>query len=301
MLPYKFRLLLKVTVQRLFGKRTKIMNDEVFNKLLFLIVFGRNANFQNPKSFNEYICARKLYDDAFELWSYTDKYEVRTYVENTIGKEYLNECYGVYSIPQEIPFAQLPERFALRGTHGSGCNLIVTDKNQLNKKEAIRKFNGWLQRNYYYRCRERNYYKITPRVMCDKYLECSTTEGLPELKVFCFGGKAKFIGYNLCLNGKTYTNIYDANWNYMEVQKGYGHFNDCVIPENRDEIIAIAEKLSKPFEFVRVDLYNVDNRIVFSELTFFSGGGFVPFNPPESDIQFAEYFKVIKPQTFADV
>lgn len=300
MLPYKCKLLLKVSMQKLLGNRTKLVNDERFNKILFRIMFGRKADFSNPKSFNEFICARKLYDDAFELWPYTDKYEARNYVEETVGKQYLNECYGVYEDPRDIPFEQLPERYALRGTHGSGYNVIVTDRHNLDQKQVVRKFQKWLKRNYYHRCRERNYYKIKPRVMCDKYLECTTADGLPELKIFCFGGKAKFIGYNLCLHGKTYTNMYDADWNYLNVQKGYGNFDNCMIPENRDEIIAVAEKLAAPFEFVRVDLYNVDNRIIFSELTFFSGGGMVPFDPPESDIQFGEYFNGANPKTFRE-
>ena len=294
MLPYKVRLFFKVLSQTLFGKATKLMSDEAFNKLLFRIMFGRKADFKNPKSFNEFVCARKLRDDAYDLWPYTDKYEAREYVRKTVSEKYLNECYGVYDSFEDIDFDKLPDKFALRGTHGSGYNIVVTDKSKFDRKKASKKFGKWLKRNYYHRCRERNYFKIKPRICCDKFLECETYDGLPELKVFCFGGKAKFISYNLCKNGKTYTNTYDENWNYIDLKKGYEHFEDKSVPENHDEIISVAEQLAKPFEFVRVDLYNVDGRILFSELTFFTGGGLVPFDPPEYDEKFAIYFKEIE-------
>lgn len=291
MLPYKMRLALKVAIQKLFGKKTRIMSDRTFNELLFRIMFGRKADFDHPKTFNENICARKLRNDAYDLWPYTDKYEAREYVKQTIGEKYLNVCYGVYDTFEEIKFDDMPNRFALRGTHGSGYNVIVSDKKKFDKKKASKKFRGWLNKNYYHRCRERNYAKIKPRIMCDKYLECKDYDGLPEIKVFCFNGKAKLIGYNLCKDGRTYTNMYDGDWKYLDIQKGYCHFNDKSVPRNSREIIDVAEKLAAPFEFVRVDLYNVDGHIIFSELTFFSGGGFVPFNPPEADKKLGIYFE----------
>jgi len=293
MLPYKARLVLKVACQKLFGKATKLVSDEAFNRMLYMCMFGRKPDFQNPKTFNEHVCARKLREDAYDFWLYTDKYEARKYVEETIGASYLNECYGVYERVEDIDFDALPERFALRGTHGSGYNIIVRDKKELDWERSVQQIRGWLKQNYYHRCRERNYFHIKPRIMCDRYLEAHETDGLPEMKVFCFAGKAKFVSYNLCKNGKTYSNTYDAQWNYLDVQKGYGHFDERIVPENGDEIIRIAEKLAAPFEFVRVDLYNVDGRIVFSELTFFSGGGMVPFDPPESDYEFGKLFSGI--------
>lgn len=294
MLPYKVRLGLKVMFQKAFGHRTELVDDKKFNEILFWIMFGRKANFESPSTFSEYVCARKLRDDAYEFSPYTDKYEARKYVEATVGAEYLNECYGVYNSFDEIDFDSIPDRFALRGTHGSGYNIIVTDKNSFDKIDAAKKFKKWLSKNYYYKCRERNYKNIMPRISCDKYLECQKYDGLPELKVFCFGGKAKFICYNLCKDGKTLTNMYDSNWNYLDIQKGYGHFDDKTVPSNAEEIIRIAEKLADPFEFVRVDLYNVDDKIIFSELTFFTGGGFVPFNPPKYDEEFAKFFKELE-------
>lgn len=293
MLPYKIRIALKVLIQKTLGNKVNLVSDERFNQILFRLMFGRKADFKNPKTFNECVCARKLQDKAFSFWKYSDKYEVRKYVEETIGREYLNECYGIYDSFSQIDFSKLPERFALRGTHGSGYNIIVKDKSSFNRKKAKKKFDKWLKTNYYHVCRERNYAKIKPRIMCDRYLESIENDDLPEIKVFCFYGKAKLIGYNLCKNGKTYTNMFDGDWNYLDIRKGYAHFSDKSAPQNAAEILRIAENLAKPFEFVRVDLYNVDGKVYFSELTFFTGGGFVPFDPPEYDEKMVSFFNKV--------
>ena len=290
-LEYKARILVKLLIYKLFSKRTKLMNDETYNKLIFWVTFSRIPNFDNPQTFNEYICARKVRRDEYDLWRYTDKYEVRKYVEETVGSKYLNENYAIYDNFDQIEFDKLPNRFALRCTHGSGYNLIVTDKSKLIHKTARKRINKWLGENFYYLGREKNYYRIKPRIMCDKFLECKNSEGLPEIKVFCFNGKTKFISYNLVLEGKTYSNIYDENWQLLQMRRGYSHFKTNGIPDNHNEIIQVAEKLAKAFDFVRVDLYNVDNCIVFSELTFHSGGGFVPFSPSVYDREFAKFFK----------
>lgn len=290
MLLFKLRIAIKLLMYKLFARRTKLMNDERYTKLLFFVMFGRKANFDAPRTFNEFICARKVRRNEWDLSKYTDKYEVREFVRDTVGDKYLNTCFGAYASFDDIPFDTLPNCFALRGTHGSGYNIIVTDKASFDVERARKQFKKWLGENYYYIGREKNYYRIPPRIMCDEYLESLTTEGLPELKVFCFDGKAKFISYNMCMEGKTYTNYYDAQWNYMDVRIGYPHFQNADIPDNREEIIRVAEALAQAYDFVRVDLYNVDNRIVFSELTFHSGGGLVPLTPSEYDEKFAQYF-----------
>ena len=122
-IQFKVRVLMKLIIYKLFSK-SRIISDESYNKLLFFIMFGRIPDFDNPKTFNEFICARKVRLDEYWLSKYTDKYEVREYVAQCIGEKYLNEIYGVYRCFDEIPFNMLPNQFVLRGTHGSGYNVI---------------------------------------------------------------------------------------------------------------------------------------------------------------------------------
>ena len=289
---FKVRIALKLAVYKIFSKN-RLLSDEIYNKLLFFIMFGRVPDFDNPQTFNEFICARKVRLDEYWLSNYTDKYEVRDYVAQCIGEQHLNEIYGVYRSFDEIPFDTLPGQFVLRGTHGSGYNVIVKDKNTLDRRKAKKFIDRFLKENFYFLGREKNYFDIEPRVLCDKYIEGVEDGTVPEAKVFCFRGKVKFISYNVVIKGQTFSNHYDAAWNKLNYRQGYPAYENSLKIPNQEALIECAEKLAQPFDFVRVDLYNLPDHILFSELTFHSGGGLVPFEPEEYDYQFGEYFKEV--------
>ena len=288
---FKISVFTKLIIYKLFSKRVRLIDDELYTKLIFFVTFGRIPDFDHPHTFNEYICARKVRRDEYDLWRYTDKYEVRKYVCERIGEEYLNECFGVYDSFNQIDFEKLPAQFVLKGTHWSSYNLIVTNKDSFDRSKAERMFAKWQSQNFYYFGREKNYYKIRPRITCDKYLRCKTHSFLPEIKVFCFNGKARFIECEVTKNGKTFSNIYDTRWNRLEVRHGYDNFDENMETIKHDEVIAIAERLAENFDFVRVDLYAIDEKVIFSELTFHPGGGAVPFTPASFDNKFAMYFE----------
>lgn len=283
----KYRILVKVLCIKFFMLFPKLISDEKHAKLLFWIMFGYVPDLKNPKTMNEYICATKISDEKLDYWKYTDKYEVRKYVAETVGEQYLNQVVGIFDSFDSIDFDKLPDAFAMKATHGSSYNVIVPDKSKLDFAAAKKKFDQWLKENFYYKDREKNYKNITPRIMCDAFL--SPKDGqLEEYKLFCFQGKVGFIQHNKQICGSRYDNIFDPNWHLMPVKYGYDVFPDDVAPENAAELVSLAEKLAAPFPFVRVDLYNVDGRIVFSELTFHSGGGLIPFQPKEYDREFGK-------------
>ena len=278
----KIKILFKVIAMRFFEHFPHLISDENHAKLLFWIMFGYVPDLEHPKTMNEYICATKISDKKLDYWRYTDKYEVRSYVAETVGEQYLNQVVGIFDSFSDIDFNTLPNAFAMKATHGSSYNVIVPDKSRLDIAAAEKKFNKWLAENYYYKDREKNYRNIKPRIMCDAFLT-PTDDQLEEYKLFCFRGKVGFIQHNKQIDGKRYNNIFDPGWQLLPVKYGYDGFPEDKEPENATELISVAEKLATPFPFVRVDLYNVDGRIVFSELTFHSGGGLIPFQPKEYD------------------
>lgn len=283
----KFKVLLKVLCIRFFEKFPKLISDEKHAKLLYWIMFGYVPDLNNPKTLNEYICATKISEEKLDYWRYTDKYEVRQYVAETVGEQYLNEVVGLYDNFDAIDFDALPDAFAMKATHGSSYNIIVSDKSCLDIPDARKKFKKWLKENYYYKDREKNYKLIKPRIMCDAFLNPKGGQ-LEEYKLFCFNGKVGFIQHNKQIGGARYDNIFGPDWKLLPVKYGYAGFPDDEKPANGAELISLAEKLSAPFRFVRVDLYNVDGRIVFSELTFHSGGGLVPMQPKSYDREFGK-------------
>lgn len=283
----KFKILAKMLCMRFFERFPKRISDEKHAKLLFWIMFGYVPDLNHPKTMNEYICATKISDEKLDYWKYTDKYEVRKYVAETVGEQYLNQIVGIFDSFDSIDFDKLPDAFAMKATHGSSYNVIVPDKSRLNIAAAEKKFNKWLKENFYYKDREKNYKNITPRIMCDAFLSPKGSQ-LEEYKLFCFKGKVGFIQHNKQIGGKRYDNIFDPKWNLMPLKYGYDGFEGDAAPDNAQELVQVAEALAAPFPFIRVDLYNVDGRIVFSELTFHSGGGLIPFQPKEYDREFGK-------------
>lgn len=281
----KQKILVKVLLTKFFMEFPQLISDETHSKLLYRVMFGDILDLEHPKTMNEYICSTKISDAKLRYHIYTDKFEVRKYVREKIGSQYLNGVLGVYDSFDEIDFDQLPNSFALKATHGSSYNIIVPDKSKLDRHLAKKKFDRWLKTNFYYKDREKNYKNIKPRIMCDVFLRPEDGQ-LEEYKLFCFNGKVGFIQHNKQIRGKRYDNIFDVEWKILKVKYGYDGFVGDTEPENSNELISVAEKLAAPFEFVRVDLYNINGKIVFSELTFHSGGGLIPFEPREYDRKF---------------
>lgn len=279
---FKLRILLKVIAMQFFERFPNLISDENHVKLLFWCMFGYIPDLEHPKTFNEHICADKFKDEKLDYWRYTDKYEARSYVREVIGDEYLNEVLGIYDSFDQIDFDALPERFAMKGTHGSRYNILVTDKSKLDKAAAKKSFDKWLKENFYYKDREKNYKLIKPRIMVDRFLQPRSGE-IEEFKLFCINGKVRMITYNQGEGKNRKSDVYDENWNLLDVQLGYKCFPAEHLPDNKELLVELAEKLARPFKFVRVDLYNIDGKIYFSELTFHPGGGLVPFNPKEFD------------------
>lgn len=285
---WKIKMLLKKLLILFSQTFPGAVSDELYSKMLYLVVFGKIIDLNNPKTFNEHIIVKKLEDKKYGFDIYTDKFAVREYVKDCVGEDILNEVYGVFDCFDDIDFSKLPESFALKATHASGFNIIVKNKADFDARTARKKFEKWLKVNFYYKDREKNYKNIKPRILCDKYLTFG--ECLTEYKIYCFNGKAKLVCQNVDKNGKRYTNVLDENFNKLPVKFGYDPI-EFPVTEKKDELIHIAEKLAGPFDFVRVDLYENEGKILFSELTFHSGGGLVPFKPAEYDSVFGEFFK----------
>ena len=284
----KLRAILKKAFIFLLGGCEKF-SDENFSKVLYWIEFMKVSNILQPISFNEHISRLKTLKETETLSTYTDKYAVREYVARVSGSEYLNEILGVYDSFDEIDFSSLPDRFALKCTHSSGFNVIVKDKNQVKLQDIKKKFDKWLKTNYYHVNRERNYRYIKPRILCDAYLE-SENGHLDEYKLFCFNGKVRLIQHNKETSKERYANLYDENWRLLDVEYGYPRHQGSELPNNKNEMVKVAEELSAIFCFVRVDLYNLSGKIYFSELTFHPSGGHIRFNPQDFDKVLGMYF-----------
>ncbi len=246
---------------------------------------GRTIDFTNPKRFSEKLQWYKINAKNPLMEKCADKYAVREYIKDCGYSELLNELYGVYSKAKDIDFDTLPNSFVMKAAHGSGWNIIVKDKGTLNRKHALMKLDSWLHQDTSWSGREWVYKNMPRRIVVEKYLEDETGE-LRDYKFYCFNGEPRFMQLEVGRNTEHNTrNFYDMNWELMPFGKELPHNPDLIVekPALFDEMKKIAKDLCKPFQYVRVDLYQAQKKVYFGELTFFPAGGAPDFVPDEYD------------------
>lgn len=256
-------------------------SDMEYVKATYKKRFGREINLKDPKTYTEKLQWLKLFYRNDKMPICTDKYNVHEYLTELGYKYLLNELIGVYDNANAINFETLPDCFVIKATHGCSSNLICKNKSELDWPKWKRIINTWLDLNVYAFGREWNYKNITPRIIVEKLIE---HQPLIDYKFMCFNGKAKYLQINNDFEGVHYVDFYDIDWN--RVQFTYNKFrkSNHVLPKPAqfDEMKKLAEKLSAPFPYVRVDFYNPPNKIIFGELTFFPGSGLLPLIPQEN-------------------
>lgn len=272
-------------------------SDEEMIRKKFKDKLGREVNLENPKKFNDKLQWLKLnwYDPLAVKCA--DKYKVREFVKDEIGEEYLNELYAVYNSVNEIDLSKLPEQFVLKGTHGSGFNIICKDKSKMNWRKEKKKMKRWLKKNYYWSSREWVYKDIKPRIIAEKYLKISKNTNIKDYRFFCFNGNPKFITVDFDIIDKKNTkrNLYDLNWNKINARISYPNKNvNLNKPINLGKMIKLSEILSKPFPHSRIDFYEYKNEIIFGEITFFHQSGMGKVDPEKFEIKMGSWLDLPK-------
>ncbi len=263
------------------------LSDEKFIKVVYKFRMGKKINLNNPETFNEKLQWLKLYDRNPKYTKMVDKYEAKQYVSSIIGEEYIIPTIGVYNNFEDINFEKFPKQFVMKCTHDSGGLVICKNKSSFNVNNAKTKINKSLKRNYYYSGREWAYKNINPRIIVEPYLENKKGKGLIDYKFFCFNGEPKYLYVSEGLENHSTASISFLDMNYNRTnfkRKDYKEFEILPPkPKKFDEMKQLAKTLSKDSSFLRVDFYEVNDRIYFSELTFYPCSGFIPFDPEKYD------------------
>lgn len=272
--------------------------DKTMVRLQYRIKTGRKLNLKKPQRYTEKLQWYKLYYRDALMSEVVDKYTVRKYIKK-IGLEYiLNECYGVYTDPNEIDFSKLPNKFVIKDTLGSGGDsvIICEDKNQLNIAETKKKMKHWLQTSKGKNVgREWVYDGKRNRIIIEELIESDKDKGgLVDYKFFCFNGTAKYV-YGIAereLGVGAGLGIYNRDFE----KQPYRRVDERALkhtlqkPDNYYEMMRIAEYISKPFPHARVDMYSVKDKILFGEITFFDGSGYMIYEPDEFDYLLGKEF-----------
>lgn len=274
--------------------------DNIMLPVQYRIKLGRNLDLRNPRRFTEKIQWYKMHHRNPIMHDCVDKYKVREYVKNKGLEDILVPFIAYYSSLEAVEWHELPNQFVMKTTHGGGgLNvLICQDKKLLDREEINKKFsfsdkpvpNNNLGREW-------AYYGLKPGIIIEKLLinEENPKAGVNDYKIFCFEGKPEFIVVDIDRYISHKRNFYDVNWNNLHI------VSDCPTSEREipkpiglEEMLEVASILSSDFPFVRVDLYNINGKVYFGELTFYPWSGYVQFFPDEFDFFLGREFNLIK-------
>lgn len=284
--------------------RKKILNalwflpDSVMLKLQYIIKLKRKLNLKHPRRYTEKLQWYKMNYRNPLMHKCVDKYLVRDFVKKRGLESILVDLYGKYDSIHDIDFESLPESFVMKTTHGGGgLNVIVCkDKSKLNFNELTEKLSSG---NKPFRKRsggrEWAYYGLKPGIIVEELLinKENPEAGINDYKIFCYDGKPTYIIVDVDRYIGHKRNFYDISWNNLHIS------SDCPVadreidkPKKLEEMLKIASRLSKGFPYVRVDLYEVDDKIYFGEMTFYPWSGYVQFTPDSFDFELGKKFKL---------
>ena len=255
-----------------------VFGDTAQYKFIYFLRTGKSLNLKNPENINEKFQWISINWRNPLITRCADKYLVREYLIEKGCGDILNELYGAYDKGEDIPFDSLPEKFALKCNHGSHMNIICEDKSSFDKIGAIKQLNKWVSRPYG-RGTEWQYKPIPRKILAEKYIE-SKDGSMIEYQIFCFNGKPQFFLVRNDLRNSIadkqatqYAVSYTMDWKRVYMRKGEERFDfELPKPKNYQKMIDYATILCADFPQVRVDFYEVDDKLLFGELTFSSNG-----------------------------
>ena len=272
--------------------------DFLMLKLQYRLKLGKKLNLKNPHSFTEKIQYYKIHYRNPLLGMCVDKYMVREYVKTKGLSQILNDLFFVGDDGSQICFETLPEKFVVKTTDGGGGEniIICREKKLINEEDVINKISQWKDKKNINPGREWAYTGIAKsRIIIEKYLENreNPEAGIEDFKFLCFSGKPKYVVIDKDRYIEHKRNIYTINKVKLDIESDCKQFQgDYNWPNNYSEMVSIAKKLSQDFPFVRVDLYNVDGKIIFGELTFYPWSGYVQFKPDSFDYELGSHFSL---------
>lgn len=271
----------------------RFIPDKTMIKMQYRLKLGRKPDLNKPKRYTEKLQWYKLNYRSELLTVCSDKYSVREYVKSKQLENTLTKLYAVYSEPDEINMNDLPEKFVIKTTNGSGTNYFCTNKEKFDIDFVKTELGKWLDRDVYSAGREWAYKNIEPRIVVEELLEDKKNQfsGINDYKFMCFNGKPKYVVFDVDRHVDHRRNIYDINWEYIDVSTDHENVGDTIKkPNGYHEMLEVAKLLCQDFPFVRVDLYYVNNKVYFGELTFYPWTGYVQFTPDDFDYELGSLF-----------
>ena len=278
-----------------------IIPDKLYAKVFYKIYTGKKLNLKNPTITNEKMWWLKLYNRDPLMTVCSDKHLAREYVAEKGYSDILIPQVACYQRAKDIDFSKFTKPVVLKTNNGSGDLIFYTPGDpEFNEKSVRKHFKKSLKQKYHLISREWNYKNIPPRVVVEEVIKDPSGEALKDFRFFCFDGEPRLLMMDVGVfraDGKYQVgyprNMYDMDFNLLPIRWGRDRYEGTVEkPQNFERMKEIASKLSEPFPMCRVDLYNVDGKIYFGEVTFYHGGCCQNIEPEEWDKQIAGWINL---------
>lgn len=283
-------LLIRIVRYKIWRLISQILPYSLFIRIMFRQKVGYWPNLNNPTTFCEKIQVLKLMSRSHpEFTKMVDKVDAKAFVASIIGEEYIIPTIGVWNNFDDIDFETLPDNYILKCTHDSSKGVAIKDHTKVDIPSLKKRMEYYLKQNYYNNNREYPYKNVPPRIIAENFLVNGNDHELTDYKFFCFNCHAEYVQIISDRTTNETIDFYDRNWNHQEFiglnPKTHHALALHPRPDNYIEMFEIADKLSKAinFPFVRVDLYNVNGKIYFGEITFFPASGMGKFRPSKWD------------------
>lgn len=287
------------------GKLTDAKKKEILSEI-FKRRLGYGISWTAPRTFNSKIMWLKLNYQNPLITRCSDKFAVKDYVDETIGKGHVVPTIDWWTDPDDIDFEKLPEQFVLKVNWSSGFNIIIKDKSEIDEEQIRKQLRTWTRssQNSYYQMFNWGYKYMSPVIYAEEYIsEVGDSEQVFDYKFFCYDGVCKnlFITTDRFSN-KTY-NWFDRDFNELPFTYGNAGKTPGGVekPKHFEEMIDYAQQLAKPFPFVRVDFYEIGDKVLVGEMTFYSGGGILQFKPRLWDIELGKLINLPDPMYFDEL
>lgn len=287
---------IRIFLHRQLLKFGGFIPDKAYLTIQYQLYMGTRMHWKSPTTFTEKVQWLKINNRKPILHKLVDKYAVKEYVASIIGKEFIIPTYGVWNNANDIDFDSLPDRFVLKCTHSSHASVICKDKSKLNIKAAIELLNAGLKTSPYKKYREWAYKNVEPRIIAEEFMENKGEDDLTDYKFYCFNGKAHYCQVIKDRSEKESIDFFNRKWELQEFiglnPKAVHSSKTIKRPLEYSKMLKIADKLATGFPFARIDLYDINDRIYFGEITFYPGAGMGNFNPKVWNKKLGEMIKL---------
>jgi len=273
-------------IKKILKNLSSRLSDHQITYLMFLCKNRYLPQLKEPRSFNEKINYIKLYNRNPLREDVADRLKVREYIEQLSSRCKLPKIYWHGTNFNIRVWNNLPNEFVIKANHGSSMTLIV-DKENYKFHDVYEIVNNWLKQDYSSFLREWIYKNLNKYLIVEEKLQVNG-EIPPDFKFFVLNGEVELVQVDLDRFGNHKRNLYTKDFELLDAKLKYPSTTNIKKPLGYSKAVEIAEELSVDFDFIRVDLYLVNDKIYFGELTNTPENGFGKFSPKSLDFELGE-------------